>query len=295
VKLSLSGVSVTIDSVPIVAGADLEIRTGEKVALVGPNGSGKTTLLRTIYRSVRPTTGTIILDGRELATLRQREIARRAALVAQESGSDFDFCVEDIVALGRAPHQRTLDKESDADRSAIAEALERTGMTSYRNREFATLSGGEKQRVLLARALAQQTDLLLLDEPTNYLDVSAALDLLELVRTLELSALCVLHDLNLAAAYFDRICVLSAGRVVAVGPPDEVLTQSLVRDVFGVRAHRLIHPSTGGLHLAFSPIGVHQPPKPVHDTTERDTCEREGRADRSNLRRHRLDHTKHLG
>jgi iron complex transport system ATP-binding protein len=295
VKLSLSGVSVTIDSVPIVAGADLEIRTGEKVALVGPNGSGKTTLLRTIYRSVRPTTGTIILDGRELATLRQREIARRAALVAQESGSDFDFCVEDIVALGRAPHQRTLDKESDADRSAIAEALERTGMTSYRNREFATLSGGEKQRVLLARALAQQTDLLLLDEPTNYLDVSAALDLLELVRTLELSALCVLHDLNLAAAYFDRICVLSAGRVVAVGPPDEVLPQSLVRDVFGVRAHRLIHPSTGGLHLAFSPIGVHQPPKPVHDTTERDTCEREGRADRSNLRRHRLDHTKHLG
>jgi iron complex transport system ATP-binding protein len=295
VKLSLSGVSVTIDSVPIVAGADLEIRTGEKVALVGPNGSGKTTLLRTIYRSVRPTTGTIILDGRELATLRQREIARRAALVAQESGSDFDFCVEDIVALGRAPHQRTLDKESDADRSAIAEALERTGMTSYRNREFATLSGGEKQRVLLARALAQQTDLLLLDEPTNYLDVSAALDLLELVRTLELSALCVLHDLNLAAAYFDRICVLSAGRVVAVGPPDEVLTQSLVRDVFGVRAHRLIHPSTGGLHLAFSPIGVPQPPKPVHDTTERDTCEREGRADRSNLRRHRLDHTKHLG
>jgi iron complex transport system ATP-binding protein len=295
VKLSLSGVSVTIDSVPIVAGADLEIRTGEKVALVGPNGSGKTTLLRTIYRSVRPTTGTIILDGRELATLRQREIARRAALVAQESGSDFDFCVEDIVALGRAPHQRTLDKESDADRSAIAEALERTGMTSYRNREFATLSGGEKQRVLLARALAQQTDLLLLDEPTNYLDVSAALDLLELVRTLELSALCVLHDLNLAATYFDRICVLSAGRVVAVGPPDEVLTQSLVRDVFGVRAHRLIHPSTGGLHLAFSPIEVHQPPKPVHDTTERDTCEREGRADRSNLRRHRLDHTKHLG
>jgi iron complex transport system ATP-binding protein len=253
VRLSLAGVSVEIDTMPVVTGADLDVGEGERVALVGPNGSGKTTLLRTIYRSVRPVAGTIILDGRELAALRQRDVARRAALVAQESASDFDFSVEDVVALGRAPHRRAFGGESEADRHAIADALERTGMAPFRSRAFATLSGGEKQRVLLARALAQRTALLLLDEPTNHLDISAALELLELVRDLELSTLCVLHDLNLAAAYCDRICVLSAGRVVAVGPPTDVLTEALVHDVFGVQTHRLTHPATGRLLLAFSP------------------------------------------
>ncbi|WP_213450104.1 ABC transporter ATP-binding protein [Rhizomonospora bruguierae] len=251
-KLSVAGASVEIDTIPIVTRADFDVAAGEKVGLVGPNGSGKTTLLRAIYRSVRLVRGAVFLDGRDVIELRQREIARRAALVAQETVADFDFSVEEVVALGRAPHQRAFDRESAADRHAIAEGLERVGMASYRTRAFATLSGGEKQRVLLARALAQETDLLLLDEPTNHLDIAAALDLLGLVRSLNLSTLCVLHDLNLAAAYCDRVCVLSAGRVVAVGPPAEVLTESLIHDVFGVRADRLTHPSTGRLLLALS-------------------------------------------
>lgn len=259
-KLSLQGVSVEIDTMPIVTQADLEVGPGEIVGLVGPNGSGKTTLLRTIYRSIRPATGTILLEDRDLTTLRQKEIARQAALVAQESASDFDFCVEDVVALGRAPHQRSFDREKEADRLAIADALDRTGMTTYRSRAFATLSGGEKQRVLLARALAQQTVLLLLDEPTNHLDISAALDLLELVRGTELSTLCVLHDLNLAASYCDRLYVLNAGTVVAEGAPDDVLSIGLVREVFGVEAQRLTHPSTGRLLLAFSPALSEQLP-----------------------------------
>lgn len=259
-RLTLDGVSVTIDSVPIVTGADLEVSDGEKVGLVGPNGSGKTTLLRTIYRSIRPSAGTITLDDQDLAALRQKAVARRAALVAQESSSDFDFSVDDVVALGRAPHQSALDRESDVDRRHITDALMRVGMASYRSRSFATLSGGEKQRVLLARALAQRTELLLLDEPTNHLDVNAALDLLELVRSLDLSTLCVLHDLNLAAAYCDRVCVLSAGQVVAVGSPADVLTESLVHHVFGVRAHRMTHPATGRPLLAFS--HAHTPESP---------------------------------
>lgn len=262
-KLQLAGVSVEIDTVPIVTGADLDVAEGEKVGLVGPNGSGKTTLLRAIYRSVRPIRGTVLLDGQDVSGLRQREVARRAALVAQETVSEFDLSVEDVVALGRAPYQRAFDRESAADRHAIAEGLERVGMSSYRSRAFATLSGGEKQRVLLARALAQKTDLLLLDEPTNHLDVNAALDLLELVRRLDLSTLCVLHDLNLAAAYCDRICVLKAGRIVAVGPPVEVLTTSLMHDVFAVRAHRLTHPSTGRLLLAFTAGGGRRGPDEI--------------------------------
>jgi iron complex transport system ATP-binding protein len=251
-KLLLEGVSVEFDSVPIVSETDLVVGCGEMVGLVGPNGSGKTTLLRTIYRSVLPTAGTVTIEGRNLAELRQREVARRAALVAQETESDFDFSVEDVVALGRAPHQHTFDRESEADRRAIADALDRVGMASYRWRAFSTLSGGEKQRVLLARALAQGTALLLLDEPTNHLDISAALDLLQLISTLEISTLCVLHDLNLAAAYCDRVCVLRAGRVVATGPPIDVLTEARVQEVFGVRTHRFTHPATGRLVLAFS-------------------------------------------
>jgi iron complex transport system ATP-binding protein len=252
-RLSLDGVSVAVGSTPIVSDCTIVIAAGEKVALVGPNGSGKTTLLKTIYRSVRPVAGTILLGGDNLANLRQREVARRTAVVAQELPPESDFTVEDIVSLGRAPHQGALDRESKTDRDVIADSLERVGMLADRNRVFSTLSGGEKQRTFVARGLAQQTSLLLLDEPTNHLDVCAGLELLELVQRLEISVLCVLHDLNLAAAYFDRIYVLDGGRIITGGTPEEVLTPELVRRVFGVDTHRLIHPATGRLLLAFSP------------------------------------------
>ncbi|WP_343602395.1 ABC transporter ATP-binding protein [Mycobacterium sp.] len=252
-RLTLDGISVTVDSTPVVTGCDLVVASGEKVALVGPNGSGKTTLLKAIYRSVRPVAGVVLLGGDNLATLRQREVARRAAVVAQEPPRDFEFTVEDVVSLGRAPHQGVLDRESHTDREVVADALERVGMLDHRTRIYSTLSGGEKQRTLVARALAQRTPLLLLDEPTNHLDVSAALELLELLRHLEISTLCVLHDLNLAAAYFDRIYVLDTGRIVTGGTPQQVLTPERVRAVFGVNTHRLIHPATGRVLLAFSP------------------------------------------
>jgi iron complex transport system ATP-binding protein len=252
-RLSLAGVSVAVESTPILSDCTIVIAAGEKVALVGPNGSGKTTLLKTIYRSVRPVAGTILLGGDNLANLRQREVARRTAVVAQETPPESDFSAEDIVSLGRAPHQGVLDRESQTDRDVVADSLERVGMLAHRNRVFSTLSGGEKQRTFVARALAQQTSLLLLDEPTNHLDVCATLELLELVQRLEISTLCVLHDLNLAAAYFDRIYVLGNGRIITGGTPEEVLTPELVREVFGVDTHRLIHPTTGRLLLAFSP------------------------------------------
>ncbi len=255
-RLSLDGVSVELDSAPILSDCTLEVASGEKVALVGPNGSGKTTLLKTIYRAVRPVAGTILFGGDNLANLRQREVARRTAVVAQELPPESDFTVDDIVSLGRAPHQGALDRESQADRNAVTGALHRVGLLGYRTRIFSTLSGGEKQRALVARALAQQSSLLLLDEPTNHLDVSAALELLELVRRLEISTLGVLHDLNLAAAYFDRIYVLSAGQIVTGGPPRDVLTPELVREVFGVDCHRMTHPATGRLLLAFLPLSA---------------------------------------
>lgn len=252
-RLTLDGVSVAVASAPIVSDCDIVVACGEKVALVGPNGSGKTTLLRTIYRSLRPVGGTVLLGDDNVAGLRQREVARRTAVVDQETPTDFNFSVEDVVSLGRAPHQGALNRESRTDREAVTAALKRVGLSAHRRRMFSTLSGGEKQRTLVARALAQQTALLLLDEPTNHLDVRSALELLELVGRLEISTLAVLHDLNLAATYFDRVYVLNNGRIITGGTPEDVLTPELVREVFGVDTHRLTHPASGRLLLAFSP------------------------------------------
>lgn len=251
--LRLDGVSVEINGTPVATDCDLEVRDGERVGLVGPNGSGKTTLLRTVFRAIDPIAGQVTLEGDAVKALSQRQIARRAALVHQEPVTDFDFTVEDIVALGRAPWQGPFDRTSDTDSSTVVNALNQVGLLHYRSRQIGTLSGGEKQRVLVARAIAQNSPLLLLDEPTNHLDIHAALDLLELVRSIERTTLCVLHDLNFAASYCDRLYVLKAGRIVASGTPAEVLTPELVLTVFGVECTHLRHPSTGRLLLAFSP------------------------------------------
>lgn len=254
-RLKLEGVSVDLDGAPIVSDADLVVEPGELVGLIGPNGSGKSTLLRTIYRVLRPRPGTVHLGDDDLwSQLSAREAARRTASVLQESSGEFDLSVLEVVFMGRTPHKSLLSGDDAQDESIVWSALERVGMTDKVGRLFATLSGGEKQRVLVARALAQQTRLLVMDEPTNHLDISAQLDLLELVRQLGLTTIAALHDLNLAATYCDRLYVLRAGRVVRSGPVHDVLTPEVVADVFGVQAHRGTHPITGLPHLAFAPL-----------------------------------------
>ncbi|MGW7531641.1 ABC transporter ATP-binding protein [Amycolatopsis sp. NPDC054798] len=252
-RLTMAGVSVRLGSVPIVADCDLVVGEGERVGLVGPNGSGKTSLLRTIYRALDPVAGLVELSGEDVRTLSQRQVARRAALVAQDNSPDFDFTVEEVVTMGRGPWLPAFGAVTSRDRALVDSALNRVGLRDYRVRRLSTLSGGERQRVLVARALAQESPLLLLDEPTNHLDIHAALELLELVRDLNRSTLCVLHDLNLAATYCDRIYVLQQGRIVTSGKPAEVLEPDLVQQVFGVACTHLDHPETGGLLLAFSP------------------------------------------
>ncbi|MCK2218682.1 ABC transporter ATP-binding protein [Actinomadura sp. ATCC 31491] len=233
-RLGLSGVSVAPDGVPVVHGAGLRVADGEFVGLVGPNGCGKSTLLRGVYRALRPSAGLVAVDGDDVHRLPAREAARRIAVMAQETPADLDFTVAEIVAMGRTPYRP--DAAADAERCAAA--LDRVGLAGAAGRIFATLSGGEKQRVLLARALAQDTRLLLLDEPTSHLDVRHQLDLLHLVRELGLATLAVLHDLNQAAAFCDRLYVMHAGRIVAGGPPGRVLTPELIAEVYGVRAVR---------------------------------------------------------
>ncbi|WBB78167.1 ABC transporter ATP-binding protein [Micromonospora sp. WMMD882] len=251
-NLRLAGVTVALDGRPVLRGLDVEVPTGGFVGVVGPNGSGKSTLIRAVYRAVRPSAGGVHVGGDDVWAVSARESARRTAVVAQHGGEAGEFTVAETVAMGRTPHKRLFDADTAADREVCARALARVGLAGLADRPLSTLSGGERQRVTIARALAQQAPLLLLDEPTNHLDVRHQYEILALVRSLGVTVLAALHDLDLAVQFCDALYVLRAGRVVAAGPPGEVLTPDLVRDVFGVDAHLLAHPVTGRLRLLLS-------------------------------------------
>jgi iron complex transport system ATP-binding protein len=249
-RVSCEGVSVTIDDSPIVSDIDISIESGQCVALIGPNGSGKSTFLRCIYRALRPVAGEIRLDDRELWSLPATAAARTTAAVLQESTSEFDFSVREVVQMGRTPHKGLLARDNAEDERIVAESLARVSMAEFASRSYFTLSGGEKQRVLVARALAQQTQFIVLDEPTNHLDIRYQHEVLDLVRSLGVTILTALHDLNLAAEYGDYIYVLREGKILAAGEPEAVLTPELVYDAYGVRALPYTHPVTGRYQLA---------------------------------------------
>jgi iron complex transport system ATP-binding protein len=220
----------------IVDGVSLDVDPGATVGLLGPNGSGKSSLLRLLAGVRRPDGGAVLLDGRELGTLRRRDVARRVAVVEQHATTELDLTVLDAVRLGRVPHRHALSGARPDDDRAVADAIAQTDLQDRLAQRWSTLSGGERQRVHIARALAQAPSELLLDEPTNHLDIHHQLDLLTLVSELPVTTVVALHDLNLAAMFCDRLVVLCAGRVVAAGPPAEVLTAELIAEVFQVRA-----------------------------------------------------------
>ncbi|OMI36592.1 ABC transporter ATP-binding protein [Streptomyces sparsogenes] len=247
-RLDIDEVTIEAAGARLVDGIRLSAGSGTFVGLVGPNGSGKSTLLRSVYRALRPTGGVVRLDGEDLHAMDARAAARVLAALPQESPAEFDFTVAEVVAMGRLPHR---DRTAASDREICARAMTRTGVAHLAHRGFLGLSGGEKQRVLIARALAQQPRVLVLDEPTNHLDIAHQLDVLSLVRAGGPTVLAALHDLNLAAAHCDVLYVIAGGRIVASGPPREVLRPPLLAEVFGVRAHPVTHPETGALQLLF--------------------------------------------
>jgi len=244
--------SWAVDARRIVDTVNLNARPGELIGLIGPNGSGKSSLLRLIYRMYTPCGGTILLNDRDIWTLSAKMVAQSEAVVAQENASDFDFTVEEIVLMGRTPHKKLFDLDTLEDDEIVNEALSRVGMVSFSQRNLNTLSGGEKQRVLVARALAQQAQLLVLDEPTNHLDICSQLETMELVRSLGVTTILALHDLNLAATYCDRLYLLKSGQVVACGRPHEVLTPMLIESVYDVHAEVNTHPLNGQLYILFT-------------------------------------------
>ncbi|MEU1732337.1 ABC transporter ATP-binding protein [Streptosporangium sp. NPDC020145] len=243
--LAVREVSMRIGGRDLVRAVTFEVAPGEVLGLAGPNGAGKSTLLRTLYRVLRPTAGQVLLDGHDVWRMPGRWLARRLAAVLQDGGGDFGLSVHDVVSMGRTPHKRAFDGDSPADRAIVAEALERLDVADLAHAPFDRLSGGERQRVLIARALAQRPEVMVLDEPTNHLDLRHQLDALRLVRGLGITAVIALHDLNLAAAFCDRLCVMDGGAIVALGTPREVLTPELLRDVYRVDAEVGAHPRTG--------------------------------------------------
>jgi iron complex transport system ATP-binding protein len=237
---------------PVLAHVSFDLKPGEWLTVVGPNGAGKTTLLRCLLGLVRPSAGEVLVGGRPLQSLGRREIARHLALLPQNVEIPFGFTVREVVATGRTPHLGRFRPMSPADHALVAQALAATETTELADRRVTQLSGGESQRVFLARAFAQDTPVLVLDEPTTNLDLFHERTLLDQVRRRQqqgVAVLAVLHDLNLAARYSDRILVLAAGRPAALGTPEQTLTPELIRCVFRVEPVLLPDPESGRLRL----------------------------------------------
>jgi iron complex transport system ATP-binding protein len=248
--LSVHDITFGYDSTPpVLRSVTLHVVNGELLTVVGPNGSGKSTLLRLLDRILTPQQGEILLHGRPLASYSRRAIAQRVAFVPQDTGMHFPFTVQQIVLMGRSPHSTGAVFENAADRRIAAGMMALLDIDALAHQPITALSGGERQRAFIARALAQEPEILLLDEPNAHLDIAHQLDVFTILRKLNrergLTVVSVSHDLNLAASFSDRIAMLRAGSVAALGTPQEVLTEERIKDVFRtevvVDAHPLDH------------------------------------------------------
>ena len=249
-KIKAEDIRLAYGAEAILKGVSMEAGNREFVGLIGPNGSGKSTLLKCVYRVLSPDDGAVFLVGKSLKEMNYKASARSMGVVAQHNYYNFDFSVREVVLMGRSPHKKALERDNAEDYAIVAEALKKVGMADFAARSFSTLSGGEQQRVILARALAQQTPCLILDEPTNHLDITHQLQLLKIVKQLDVTVISAIHDLNIAAMFCDRLYVLKNGEIVAEGTPREVLTRKLIREIYEVESD-IVEDSKGNMHILF--------------------------------------------
>ena len=238
-RLAARGVTVGYGGRMVIDGLDVGIPPGVITTIIGPNGCGKSTLLRTLSRLLKPTRGTVVLDGDDIVKLKTRDVAKKLGLLPQAPVAPEGLTVSDLVARGRHPHQSWLRQWSSDDAAVVERALAMTGVSDLADRPVDSLSGGQRQRVWISMTLAQGTALLLLDEPTTYLDLAHAIDVLDLVDDLHESGctvVMVLHDLNLATRYSDNLVVMREGAILAQGHPRDVITAELLHEAFGLRA-----------------------------------------------------------
>ncbi|CEN76105.1 ABC transporter [[Clostridium] sordellii] len=235
-NLETKDLKVLLNKNEILKGIDIELGNKEFIGVIGPNGSGKSTLLKCLYRNLSPSSGSIYIDKVEIEKISTRESAKKIGILAQHNHHSFDFTVLDMVLMGRSPYKKLMDRDTKEDYDIVYEAIDKVNIRHLSNRSFNSLSGGEQQRVILARALAQKTKCLILDEPTNHLDIKYQLQLMEIVKDLGIEVIAAIHDLNIAAMYCDKIYVLKNGEIVAYGTPKDVLTKELIKEVYDVDA-----------------------------------------------------------
>lgn len=237
----------------ILKDINIHISDKEFVGIIGPNGSGKSTLLRCLYRTLKPKRGTIFINNRNIDELPIKETAKKIAVVSQHNDLDFDFTVLDMVLIGRSPHKRFLERDTHKDYEFVLDSLKKVGMEDFKNRSFNSLSGGEKQRIILARALAQDTECLILDEPTNHLDIKYQLQFMSIAKDTDITVISAIHDLNLAALYCDKLYALKDGQIISYGTPEEILTKELIKDLYDVDSDVIIDEETKRINIIFKP------------------------------------------
>lgn len=255
-SLQVKNLCCSIGGKEILNHISLEVKEGEFVGLVGPNGCGKSTLLKNIYRTYRPTRNAVFIDGNDVLDFSSRKMAEKMAVMAQENNMEFDFEVLDMVMFGRYSHRKFLEGDSSSDRSLCKKYLHEVGMDGCEHRSFLSLSGGEKQRVLLARVLMQESKMIVLDEPTNHLDVSYQYQIMDILKKQQVTVFSSIHDLNLAALYCEKVIFMKNGQIVDFGTPEEVLTRENIKMYFGIDSQINKNTMTGKLQIYYMPSWV---------------------------------------
>lgn len=250
-ELTAEHISVSLSGTEIVKDISLRVKNRQFVGLIGPNGCGKSTLLKSIYKVIKPKAGNVYLDTINVLNTAPKTVSRVLGVVGQFNEMSFDFTVQEMVLMGRTPHKGLMESDTKEDYELVREALAKVSLTGYEKRSYLSLSGGEKQRVVLARAIAQQPEFLILDEPTNHLDIKYQLQILKIVKNMGVGTLAALHDLALTAEYCDYIYAVKKGKIAAEGKPEEVLTKKLIQEIYEVECEIYKNPITGGLGIAY--------------------------------------------
>lgn len=251
IKLKVNNLNFSIDKKEILKNISFDVPKGSFIGIIGPNGSGKSTLLKNIYRLYKPCSGEILLDNKNLFKMKNKDCAKKIAVLAQESNSQFDFTIEQVVKMGRYPYKSMFEEYSKEDLKIVYDMLKKVGLENLKDKSFSNLSGGEKQRVLIARALVQNTDFLILDEPTNHLDIGYQIQLMDLIKSLNITTLSAIHDMNLASMYCDYLIVMKHGRIITCGTVKEVITKEMLKEVFGVNTYIGVNPINNKLQVSF--------------------------------------------
>lgn len=249
--LQIKDLRYTIEGKEILKGVNLDIKKGSFVGIIGPNGCGKTTLLKNIYRELKPSAGAVYIGGIEVSGIKNKELSKIMSVVVQEHNMEFDFTVKEVINMGRFSKVGRFGFADEADENIIDDCLDKVGMLKMADRKFLSLSGGEKQRVMIGLALCQKTELIILDEPTNHLDIKYQLNIIHMIRHLGATVLTTIHDMNIAGTYCDYIYAMKEGNVVKQGTVKQVFSESFFREVFGVEAYVYENPRNNKINISY--------------------------------------------